>query len=98
MSYPSNECGECPVWLAMDEMEGNPRFECIGKYCTKCKIFNAQKFVKHIPTQCCYALEADGKTVIICGASFIPAIDNKFWEYVDKYTVKIPTPVDPYHN
>ena len=57
------------------------------------------KYVKHIPTQCCYPLEADGKTIIICGAPIVPKVDGKvFWEYVDEYTEKIVKPSDPYAN
>ena len=56
-----------------------------------------KKFVKHIPSGCCYPLEDDGKTVIICGARLTPEIDgNIFWEYVDEYIEKIVIPSDPY--
>jgi hypothetical protein len=41
-------------------------------------------------------LEADGKTVIICGAHLTPKIDGKFWEYVDRYIEKIAQPSDPF--
>ena len=59
----------------------------------------SEKFVKHIPTQCCYKLEEDGKTVIISGARIEPKIDGKiFWEYVDNYVEKIIVPSDPYAN
>ena len=48
-----------------------------------------KKILKHIPTQCCYYTEEDGKTVIICGCVMQPVIDGKiFWEYVDKYEEK----------
>lgn len=94
-SLPSNWCGECPVWLAMGEMESLPIYDTIGTYCVKCKAFNAQKFVQHIPTQCCYPLELDGKTIMICGAPVVPEIDDKFWRYVDHYIHKAIVPVDP---
>ena len=58
-----------------------------------------KKIVRHIPTQCCYYTEDDGKTVIIAGAKLTPAIDGKiFWEYVDKFEEKVIKPSDPYHN
>lgn len=58
-----------------------------------------KKIVKHIPTQCCYYTEDDGKTVIICGCVMQPVIDGKiFWEYVDKYEEKVIKPSDPYHH
>ena len=58
-----------------------------------------KKILKHIPTQCCYYTEEDGKTVIICGCVMQPTIDGKiFWEYVDKYEEKIIRPSDPYHH
>lgn len=99
MSYPNNNCGECPVWLALGEQEGITVFDGIGTYCVKCRVFNTQKFVRHIPSQCCYPLEPDGKTVIICGASLQPKIDGKiFWEYTDKYVKKVVVPSDPYAN
>lgn len=57
------------------------------------------KYVRHIPTQCCYKLEDDGKTVIICGAHLTPKIDGKiFWEYVDEYVEKVVVASDPYAN
>lgn len=57
------------------------------------------KYVMHIPTGCCYPLEPDGKTVIICGACLTPEIDGKvFWRYTDKFVEKVPTPSDPYAN
>lgn len=60
---------------------------------------NSVKYARHIPTQCCYLLEDDGKTVIICGAHLEPRIDGKiFWEYVDKYEEKIVTPSNLYVN
>ena len=55
------------------------------------------QYVRHIPTQCCYPLEDDGKTVIICGAHLEPKIDGKiFWEYVDKYYPKEVKPSNPF--
>ena len=55
------------------------------------------KYLKHIPTQCCYPLEEDGKTIVICGARLQPNVDGKiFWEYTDTYIEKIATPSDPY--
>ena len=99
MSYPNNECGECPVWLAIGEECGTSWRDAIAKYCTKCKIFTNQKFVRHIPTRCCYPLEDDGKTVIIAGTYLTPKIDGEvFWEYVDRYIPKIVVPSDPYAN
>ena len=57
------------------------------------------KYVRHIPTQCCYKLEDDGKTVIICGAHLTPEIDGKiFWEYTDEFNEKIVVASDPYAN
>ena len=56
-----------------------------------------RKIVRHIPTQCCYYTEEDGKTVIICGARLTPEIDGTtFWEYSDEYKEKIIVPSDPY--
>lgn len=58
-----------------------------------------KKIVRHIPTQCCYYTEEDGKTVIICGAHLTPEIDGKiFWEYVDKFEEKKPQPPNPCYN
>ena len=54
------------------------------------------KYVVHIPTNCCYELEPDGKTVIICGAHLTPKIDGEtFWRYSDVYFEKVVVPVDP---
>jgi hypothetical protein len=51
------------------------------------------KYLKHIPTQCCYPLEPDGKTIIICGAKLTPVVDGKiFWEYTNEFVEKIPQP------
>lgn len=97
MSYPNNNCGSCNVWLAMNEPEGVSRMVAIDEYCCNCDLFKNQKFIRHIPTQCCYPIEADGK-VIICGADLCPAIDNIFWEYVDTYVSKKVEPSDPYAN
>lgn len=98
MSYPNNNCGECPAWLGMSPLDF-PINPTINNVCITCKLFTEQKFVKHIPTQCCYPLEDDGKTVIICGAKLTPEIDGKiFWKYVDKYERKVFTPSDPYAN
>lgn len=99
MSYPNNECGECPVWLALGEDTNIKSRRSIDKRCLKCNLFKSQRFVRHIPTQCCYPLEPDGKTVIICDAHLTPNIDGKiFWEYVDEYVDKVITPSDPYAN
>ena len=38
-SYPNNNCGECPIWLAMDESEGISKNEAIKKYCEECERF-----------------------------------------------------------
>ena len=87
MGYPNNNCGECIAWLAMETNKDKELL--IKKCCTKCDLFNSQTFVKHIPSGCCYPLEEDGKTVIICGANLTPKIDGEiFWEYVDTYTHK----------
>lgn len=99
MRYPSNECGECFAWLALEEPEGMSREVAYRDYCSKCKLFQSQKFVKHIPSQCCFPLEDDGVSVYICGARLQPKIDGKiFWEYVDTYIHKIIKPSDPYAN
>lgn len=53
------------------------------------------KYLKHIPTQCCYSLEPDGKTVIISGARITPKVDGKiFWEYTNEYIEKVVVPTD----
>ena len=58
-----------------------------------------KKIIKHIPTQCCYYTEEDGKTVVICGAELHPVIDGEvFWKYADKYEEKVVNPSDPYHH
>lgn len=99
MRYPCNECGECYAWLALEEPEGISRDIAYRDYCSKCELFQSQKFVRHIPSGCCYPLEDDGKTVMICGANLTPTIDGKiFWEYVDKYEYKISEPSNPYAN
>lgn len=36
---PNNHCGECIVWLAMDEEGGIPREEAIEKHCSKCSVY-----------------------------------------------------------
>ena len=57
------------------------------------------RYIKHIPTQCCYELEADGKTIEICGCRMQPKVDGKiFWEYTNTYIEKTVVPVDPYLN
>lgn len=57
------------------------------------------KYVVHIPTNCCYPLEADGKTVIISGAHLMPKIDGEvFWKYTDEYFEKEVVPSDPHAN
>ena len=98
MKYPNNTCGECPTWLAFGEPESTNKNTSIYEHCAGCELFNSQKFVRHISTQCCYPLEDDGKTVIICGAHLTPEIDNKFWEYVDKDVEKVVVASDPYAN
>lgn len=56
-------------------------------------------YLRHIPTQCCYLLEPDGETVIICGAHLKPKVDGKiFWEYTDEYVEKVVVPSNPYAN
>lgn len=58
-----------------------------------------KKYIKHIPTQCCYELGPDGKTITICGCRMQPVVDGKtFWEYTDEYTEKVVAPSDPYAN
>ena len=58
-----------------------------------------KKYIKHIPTQCCYELEADGKTIEICGCRMQPVVDGEiFWEYTDEYVEKVVVPSDPYAN
>ena len=89
MSKPNMYCGECPVWLA--DAEG-------GAECDACIVNKSPKYVVHIPTNCCYELEPDGKTVVICGADLSPTPDGVFWEYTDKYEYTRPVPVDSYHN
>lgn len=37
--YPSKYCGECHIWLALDEPEGITTKEAIEKYCSKCDIY-----------------------------------------------------------
>ena len=55
------------------------------------------KYIVHIPSGCCYPLEADGKTVIICGAELQPTVDGEiFWRYSDEYFEKEIIPSDPY--
>jgi hypothetical protein len=56
------------------------------------------KYIKHISTQCCYELQADGKTVEICGCRLQPTVDGILWEYTDTYTDKVIIPSDPYAN
>ena len=90
---PNNHCGECPVWLAIELDNFDELSE---KHCKKC--FAAQ-YVVHIPTGCCYPLEPEGKTVIICGAHLTPKIDGKvFWRYSDVFVEKIVKPSDPFAN
>ena len=56
------------------------------------------EYVVHIPTGCCYKLEPDGKTVIICGAHLTPTVDGEvFWKYSDVYFEKEVVPSNPYH-
>lgn len=57
----------------------------------------SKKIVRHIPTQCCYYTEEDGKTVVICGAHLTPELDGKFWEEVSEFIIKEITPNDPYN-
>ena len=88
MNKPNNYCGECPVWLA--DAEG-------GAECDACIVNAKPKYVIHIPSGCCYPLEPDGKTVIICGAHLTPEIDGKiFWRYSDVFVEKIVKPSDPF--
>ena len=57
-----------------------------------------QKILRHIPTQCCYYTEDDGKTINICGCRMQPEVDGKiFWEYTDVYVEKEIKPSDPHH-
>lgn len=81
-------CGECPIYLADAENE---------ELCVACP--SHPQYVIHIPTGCCYPLEPDGKTIIICGAHLTPEIDGKiFWRYSDVFVEKIVKPSDPYAN
>ena len=99
MRYPCNECGECIAWLSLEEPDGMTRNDAYRDYCSKCELFQSQKFVRHIPTQCCFPLEDDGVSVVISGAKLQPIIDGKiFWEYVDKYYHKEIVPSDPHAN
>ena len=36
--YPNNHCGECPIWLAIDEPDGISRQQAIQLYCKNCKV------------------------------------------------------------
>ena len=36
MNYPNNDCGECPVWLAIGE--DITKEEAINKYCNYCPL------------------------------------------------------------
>lgn len=46
--YPNQECGECPVWLNMDEPEGISRNEAVNKFCSKCKLYKeAEEYYKN---------------------------------------------------
>ena len=55
------------------------------------------KYVLHIPSGCCYPLEPNGKTVIICGTQLEPKIDGEiFWKYIDEYVEKVAKPSDPF--
>jgi hypothetical protein len=58
-----------------------------------------KQYIKHIPTQCCYELGPDGKTIEICDCRMQPVVDGKiFWEYTDEYIEKVIAPSDPYAN
>lgn len=58
-----------------------------------------KQYIKHIPTQCCYELGPDGKTIEIRGCRMQPIVDGKiFWEYTDEYIEKVIAPSDPYAN
>lgn len=94
MAYPNNKCGECSAWLSVETRYDKEKI--IHTDCQHCPLFSTQQFVRHIPSQCCYPLEADGKTVIICGARLTPKVDGKFWEYVDRYIEKVTQPSDPF--
>ena len=57
------------------------------------------RYIKHIPSQCCYKLEDDGKTIEISGVRMQPIVDGKtFWEYTDEYVEKVAVASDPYAN
>lgn len=46
--YPNQECGECPVWLNIDEPEGIPKEEAVNKFCSKCKLYKeAEEYCKN---------------------------------------------------
>lgn len=93
MSYPNNDCGECVGWLAFGEVN---KEKLIRTYCMDCKLFKKQRFIRHIPSGCCYPLEDDGKTITICGANFTPTIEGIVWEYTDKFTYKEIKPINPF--
>lgn len=96
MAYPNNWCGECPTWLAIEDHHDLQK--AIDNTCQYCPLFSTQQFVRHMNTGCCYPLEADGKTVIICGAHLTPDIDGKMWAYADRYEAKEVHISDPYAN
>lgn len=85
--YPSNYCGECPIWLADAECDEN---------CKGCP--SHPPYVVHIPTNTCHKLEPDGKTVVIAGVRITPKIDGKvFWKYSPVYFEKEVVPTNPFH-
>lgn len=99
MNYPSNECGECSVWLALGESEGISRAQAISEHCSKCELYKQHRYLRHIPTQCCYEILDEYDTIEICGVRLRPVVDEVvFWEYTDKYVEKVITPSDPYAN
>ena len=90
MNKPNMNCGECPCWLAFCESETtDEQNRAILEHCKICSPVPPTLYLRHIPTQSCYPLEEDGKTIIICGVHMTPQVDGKiFWEYTDEYTEK----------
>ena len=55
------------------------------------------KYLKHIPTQCCYEILDEEGTICICGAYMKPNVDGKiFWEYTNEYIEKKIEASDPF--
>lgn len=55
------------------------------------------KYLKHIPTQCCYEILDEDGTIEICGARMQPKVDGEiFWEYTNEYVEKVVAPSNPF--